>query len=120
MSAPGAVQVASGSLYRIDKIGTGTVRLYRLADGSYALRLDDFFVTANAELEIKLSALEEPKTSQEFLAASSAAVAPLEITVGSLNFSLPADIDPMQYKSVVIWCRLIDSAYAAATLKPIP
>jgi len=47
-------------------------------------------------------------------------VAPLEITVGSLNFSLPADIDPMQYKSVVIWCRLIDSAYAAATLKPIP
>jgi len=118
MTAPGAVRVSSGTFYRIDQTGTGTVTLYHLADGTYALRLDDFFVTANSELEVKLSALEEPKTSRQFADAPSALVSPLEVTVGSLNFALPADVDPTQYKSVVIWCRLINSAYSGATLRP--
>jgi len=120
MSAPGATRAATGSFYRIDQTGTGTVTLYRLAAGTYALRFDDFFVTANSELDIRLSGLDEPKTSDQFLAAPSAIVAPLEVTTGSLNFTLPADVDPTQYKSVVIWCRLINSAYSAATLRPAP
>lgn len=119
MTAPGAVKVAAGSFYRIDQVGTGTVTLFRLADRTYAIRLDDFFVTANSELEIRLSSAEEPKTSAQFLDAPSVAVTPLEVTVGSLNFTLPADIDPAQYKSVVIWCQRIDSAYSAATLRPV-
>jgi len=119
MAAPGAVRVSSGSFYRIDQTGTGTVTLYHLADGTYAIRLDDFFVTANTELEVKLSALEEPKTSAQFAGAPSALVSPLEVTVGSLNFILPADVDPTKYRSVVIWCRLINSAYTGATLRPV-
>ncbi len=118
MTAPGAVVVSTGTFYRIDQTGTGTVTLYRLPDGTYALRLDDFFVTANSELEVKLSALEEPTTSDQFLHAPSALVSPLEVTVGSLNFILPAEVDPKDYKSVVIWCRLINSAYSGATLRP--
>ncbi|MDQ6839425.1 MAG: DM13 domain-containing protein [Actinomycetota bacterium] len=118
MTAPGAVVVSTGTFYRIDQTGTGTVTLYRLPDGTYALRLDDFFVTANSELEVRLSALEEPKTSGQFADAPSALVSPLEVTVGSLNFALPAGVDPNQYKSVVIWCRLINSAYSGATLRP--
>lgn len=117
-AAPGAVRVATGPFYRIDQTGTGTATIYRLGDGTSALRLDAFFVTANSELEVKLSSAEEPKTSDQFLAAPSALVAPLEVTTGSLNFILPAHMDPTQYKSVVIWCRLIDSAYSAATLRP--
>lgn len=35
-----------------------------------------------------------------------------------MNFAVPAEVDPAQYRSVVIWCPLIDSAYAAATLVP--
>lgn len=120
MTAPGAVRMSTGSFYRIDQTGTGTVTLYRLADGTYALRLDNFFVTANSELEVKLSSAEEPKSSEQFLAAPSALVSPLDITTGSLNFTLPPDVDPSQYHSVVIWCRLINSAYSAATLKPVP
>ncbi len=119
MTQPGAVRVSSGSFYRIDQTGTGTVTLYHLVDGTYALRLDDFFVTANTELEVKLSALEEPKTSDQFAGAPSALVSPLEVTAGSLNFILPADVDPTRYQSVVIWCRLINSAYAGATLRPV-
>lgn len=119
MSAPGAERVSSGSFYRIDQTGSGTAALYRLADGSYAIRLEDFFVTANSELEVKLSALDEPKSSQQFSDAPSALVAPLDVTAGSLNFTVPPDVDPTRYKSVVIWCRLINSAYAGATLRPV-
>ncbi len=118
MTAPGSEKVSSGSFYRIDQTGSGTATIYHLVDGRYALRLDDFFVTANSELEVKLSALQEPKTSNQFTDAPSALVAPLEVTTGSLNFTLPPDVDPTQYKSVVVWCRLINSAYSGATLRP--
>lgn len=53
----------------MDQSGTGAVTIYRLADGSAALRLDDFFVTPNVDLEIHLSPLEAPQTTDEFLAS---------------------------------------------------
>ncbi len=118
MTAPGTVVQSTGSFYRIDQSTTGTVTIYDLAEGGHALRLDGFFVPPNIDLEIRLSPLEAPRTNEEFLAAPSVWVAPLDITAGSMNFAVPAEVDPAQYRSVVIWCPLIDSAYAAATLVP--
>ncbi|MGH9076684.1 MAG: hypothetical protein ACRDY0_04415, partial [Acidimicrobiales bacterium] len=116
MTAPGATVAASGALYRIDQIGTGTVTFYHLADGSYSMRIDRFFVTANVDLEIRLSPLAAPHSTEAYLAAPSVLVAPLDITVGSLNFPVPPGVDPTKYGSVVIWCPLISSAYAGSTL----
>ncbi len=116
MTAPGTVTVASGEFYRLDQAETGRVTIYRLEDGSHALRLDDFFVTPNVDLEIRLSPLEAPQTTAEFMGAPSVLVAPLDVTAGSMNFAVPDGVDPSQYGSVVIWCPLIDSAYAAASL----
>ncbi len=118
MADPSTVVASTGSFYRMDQSTTGTLTLYRLADGTHALRLDDFFVTPNVDLEIRLSPLEAPQTTEEFLSAPSVWVAPLDVTAGSMNFMVPPDVDPAQYRSVVIWCPLIDSAYAAATLEP--
>ncbi len=118
MTAPGTVAETTGSFYRMDQSGTGVVTIYRLAGGSAALRLDDFFVTPNVDLEIHLSPLEAPQTTDEFLSVPSVEVAPLDVTAGSMNFTVPPGIDPSRYRSVVIWCPLIDSAYAAATLVP--
>ena len=117
MSAPGTRTVLTGSLYRMDQVGKGTVNLYRLGDGSHVLRLEDFFVTANIDLELRLSPLEAPRTTEQFMNAPSVWVAPLDVTAGSLNFTVPADVDPSRYRSIVVWCPLIDSAYAAATLR---
>ena len=117
MSAPGTTVVRTGSFYRMDQTGQGTATFYRLPDGSHALRLDDdFFVSANVDLLVTLSPLEAPRTTPEFLSAPWVEAAPLDITAGALNFTLPPGVDPTAYKSVVIWCPLIDSAYAAATL----
>ncbi|HEX2064837.1 MAG TPA: DM13 domain-containing protein [Acidimicrobiales bacterium] len=119
MAAPGTAKVATGSLYGMDQTGYGTATFYRLADGSHALRLDEFFVTANVDLELTLSPLEAPKTTKEFMDAPFVFVAPLDITAGSMNFAVPADVDPTRYRSLVVWCPLIDRAYAAATLGPV-
>jgi hypothetical protein len=117
MSAPGTRKVLTGSLYRMDQVGTGTLDFYRGADGRYLLRLDNFFVTANVDLELRLSPLEEPRTTEQYMSAPSVWVAPLDVTTGSLNFTVPPDVDPTRYRSIVVWCPIIDSAYAAATLR---
>ncbi len=118
MSAPGAA-VVSGSFYRVDQVGMGTVTIYRLPDGSYALRLDDFFVTANVDLELQFSMLEAPQTTEEVRDARSGSIASLDVTAGSLNFAVPPDLDPTKFNSLVIWCELTRNAYAAATLQPV-
>ncbi len=117
MSAPDTRKVFTASLYRIDQVGTGTVDIYRTGDGRHVLRLDKFFVTANIDLELRLSPLEAPRTTEQYMNAPSVWVAPLDVTAGSLNFTLPADVDPTRYRSLVVWCPIIDSAYAAATLR---
>jgi hypothetical protein len=117
MSAPDTKVIFTGSLYRIDQVGTGTLNIYQTADGRHLLRLDSFFVTANIDLELRLSPLEAPNSTPQFMATPSVYAAPLDVTTGSLNFTLPADVNPARFKSVVVWCPIVDSAYAAATLR---
>lgn len=116
MTAPGASKVAAGSFYDIDKTGIGSVTLYRQTDGTYAFRLEDFFVSPTADLELRLSPLEAPRTSEQFMASPSELVVPLDVTAGSMNYPVPPGIDPTRFRSVVVWCGPINSAYAAATL----
>jgi hypothetical protein len=117
MAEPGAA-VMTGEFYRVDQVGMGTATVYRLADSSYALRLDDFFVTSNTDLELQLSPLEAPQTTEEVRDARSGTIAALDVTAGSLNFVLPPDLDPSDFRSLVIWCERTLNAYAAATLGP--
>lgn len=116
MRAPGASTVATGDFYRIDQVGRGRATIYRLPNGRYALRLDDFYVSANIDLEIRLSPLRKPRTTRQYQSAPARLLAPLDVTTGSMNFLVPAGIDPRRYGSLVIWCPIIASAYAAATL----
>jgi len=118
MSAPRTRKIASGGLYRIDQVGRGRMTFYRLASGRYALRLSDFYVTPKVDLEIRLHPLRKPRTTGQYLSEPSKYVAALDITAGSLNFVLPEGVDPRRYRSVVIWCPIITSAYAAATINP--
>jgi hypothetical protein len=116
MNAPGASVTSSGDFYRIDQVGQGTVSIYRLAGGTWALRLENFYVTPNTDLEIELSPLAAPHSTDEFAASPAAHVASLDVTAGNMNFQVPPTINPRQYRSVVIWCDRLHSAYAAASL----
>ncbi len=119
MTAAGATTAATGTLYNVDKTGTGRVTIYRQADGRYAVRLEDFFVSPNVDLELRLSSLDAPHSSGEFANAPQDLVTVMDVTAGSLNYTVPAGVDPTKYRSIVIWCPPIKSAYAAATLGTI-
>jgi hypothetical protein len=117
MTAPGASAVSKGDFYRIDQVGQGTATIYRLPTGTYALRFDNFFVTPNSDLEVRLSPLDAPKSTDQFAnGPQSALIRALDVTAGSLNFDIPPDVNIRQYRSVVLWCEVQHSAYAAASL----
>jgi Electron transfer DM13 len=118
MTAPGAARAATGSFYRITQVGVGKAIVYRLANGRFALRLQDFYVSPNVDLQVRLSPLRAPHSTREYQSAPSAYVGPLDVTTGSLNFRVPRGVDPTRYHSVVIWCPPTARAYAAATITP--
>jgi hypothetical protein len=118
MTATGSTVVGTGSLYNIDKTGTGKVTIYHQADGRYSVRLEDFFVSPNVDLELRLSALDAPHSSDEFSKAAQEVAATMDVTAGSVNYTLEPGVDPTKYKSLVVWCVPVNSAYAAATLGP--
>jgi len=118
MASPGARIVATGTVYGVDRSGKGVVKLYKFADGTGAVRLENFFVTPTADLQVRLSSPAAPKTTPEVAAAPFKNVAFLPATVGSMNFPLPADFDITPYHSLVIWCELTQNAFAAAALAP--
>ncbi len=119
MTAAGSKAIASGSFYNIDKSATGRVTVYEQANGRYSLRLDDFFVSPNADLQLRFSTLEAPRSSRDYLSAKSEFIVVMDVTAGSLNFTIPAGGDPTLYKSVVVWRGPAKSAYAAASLRPV-
>ncbi|HEX3621052.1 MAG TPA: DM13 domain-containing protein [Acidimicrobiales bacterium] len=119
--APAALASAkvlgTATLYNVDKVGEGTAKIYQLPDGSRTLRLENFYVSLNSDLEIRLSTVVAPKSTPEVEQAPFSTVAPLKATVGSMNYDVPKDVDLTMYKSIVIWCEITRNAYAAATIK---
>jgi hypothetical protein len=111
-----ATVMGTGEVYGVDRQGEGKATVYRLADGTWKLRLDDFFVTMNSDLELRLSPLAQPRSTDDIARAPFVAVAPLKATVGSMNYDLPADFDPARHRSIVIWCEATRNAYAALSL----
>ncbi len=109
--------VARGRFYGIERRGTGSARLYRLATGRLALRLEDFRTAANSDLFVWLSVARRPRTTQQSFRARHVEVALLKSTIGDQNYLLPRRIDADSIRSVVIWCEPVQIAYAAASLR---
>jgi len=118
MTAQATRMVASGQFYGIDEEGEGTVKLFRHEDGSASLRLEDFYVTPNVDLEIRFSEARRPQTTEQVTDAPFEDVVFLEATAGEMNYRIPPGVLSDRVRSVVIWCETItDNAYAAASLQ---
>lgn len=110
--------VATATLSKVDGEGEGTARLLRLADGSHAVRLENFYTSPNTDLELVLSAAPSPKASADVLGAPYVSVSYLKATLGSMNYPVPAEVDVTQFQSLVIWSELTRVAHAAGVLRP--
>jgi hypothetical protein len=118
MTAPGAKVLAAGSFHKVDRVGAGTVTIYEQADGRFAVRLEDFWVTPKNALQLRLSTVASPRTTKEYLGAESQILAVMDVTAGSLNYLPPSGVDPPEFRSVVVWSPLDKHVYAAAPLEP--
>lgn len=118
MRGAGSRVVASGSFYPIERQGRGRVRLYRLADGRGALRLEPFRTSSNTDLYVWLSTAARPRTTKQVVGARRLGkLIALKSTIGEQNYVLPRSVDLDRIRSVVIWCVPVQIAYTAATLR---
>ncbi|HJV09073.1 MAG TPA: DM13 domain-containing protein [Acidimicrobiales bacterium] len=109
--------LGTARIHDVDKDGEGTAKIYELANGTRVIRLEDFFVSINSDLELRLSELTDPTSTDEVAKAPFKVVAPLKATVGNMNYEVPKDVDVARYKSIVIWCEITRNAYAAASIE---
>lgn len=108
--------LGQGDFYNVEKNGTGTARLYQLADGTRALRFESLEVNQNTDLFVWLNAATNPKTSRDAVSSDYWVLGNLKSTVGSQNYVIPPEIPLDRVRSIVIWCQPVAIAYAAATL----
>lgn len=117
MRAPSTRVLKSGSFFDVERTGAGRARLYRLADGRGALRLDRFRVSTNTDLFVWFSTARNPRTTTAAVRAKRLHDVLLKATIGSQNYLLPASVDPRRIRSIVIWCQPVSIVYAAAALR---
>ena len=109
--------LGTAKIYNVDREGEGTAKIYEMPNGTRLIRLEDFFVSINSDLELRLSELPKPTSTDEVARNPWKLVAPLKATVGNMNYEVPRDVDVNQFKSIVIWCEITRNAYAAASIQ---
>jgi hypothetical protein len=109
--------LGTATVYNVDREGQGTAKIYELPNGTRLIRLEDFFVSINSDLELRLSERPNPKSTEDAVSSPFKVVAPLKATVGNMNYEVPRDIDVSKYQSIVIWCEITRNAYAAANIQ---
>ena len=115
--ASGTRLLRSGGFYPVERQGSGRARLYRLADGRGAVRLEPFRTSSNTDLYVWLSTAPRPKTTKQVVAARRLGpLIPLKSTIGEQNYLLPRSVDPRRVRSIVIWCVPIQIVYTVAGL----
>ena len=121
MAATEPVALAAGSLVPGSTPGdraSGSATIYRLTDASHVLRLEEFATTNGPDLFVVLSRNANPDADGIGDKGSYVQLDALKGNKGSQNYTLPADLDPSGYKSVVIWCRTFNIVFGYATLAP--
>ncbi|MBM3940287.1 MAG: DM13 domain-containing protein [SAR202 cluster bacterium] len=116
----GATPVLAGVFRDADSFhkGSGTATVYRLADGSHLLRLEDFDVTNGPDLFVYLSGHADPMSSSEVTNLGFFNLGDLKGNLGNQNYPIRDDLSVADYRSIVIYCRQFSIVFAVAPLHP--
>lgn len=96
---------ATGTFRGVDHPGQGTVNL--LTDGVQTfVRFEDDFSTDNGPDLFAVA----------YVGGERIELGVLKGNVGSQNYELPADIDPVSVEQVAVWCKRFDSTFTIADL----
>jgi hypothetical protein len=94
---------------------TGTAGIYQLDDGSRVLRLEDFATSNGPDLQVWLSSAPAAAEGREY-AEGFVDLGTLKGNIGNQNYTIPADVDLAEYRSVVIWCRRFTVGFGSAPI----
>ena len=96
--------------------GSGRATIYRLADGSHVLRLEDFRVTNGPDLRVLLSEHADPMSREDLQGEEYIELGGLKGNVGNQNYVIPGDVDVERQGSVVIYCKPFHVVFSVAPL----
>lgn len=114
-STPTLLQQAS--FYNVVHEGKGKAEIFRLSDGMTILRLEDFQVLNGPDLHVYLvpAATIAPNIGQDL--PGYVDLGKLKGNQGAQNYTIPAGVQPANFRSVVIWCQPFKVPFIAATFK---
>lgn len=98
--------------------GSGAARVLKTAGGSHVLRFADFQSTNGPDLKVYLVKAGKIETADDVTSSEWISLGPLKGNIGDQNYTLPADINPAEFGSVVIWCEQFGVLFSSATFNP--
>lgn len=105
-AASGPVALKSGNFVKVDEDGSGNATIFKQADGTHILRLDNLDVANGPDLRVRLLG---PNGASLDLGG-------LKGNKGNQNYALPADFDPAKYDTADVWCRAFKVQFIKAAL----
>jgi len=115
--AANPVVVSSGEFHAVAHPGTGDAVVYRLAEGSYVLRLENLDIFNGPALYVYAVAADDANDGESVLNASFLNLGPLKGNKGNQTYELPAEFNPEKYRAISVWCRRFSVNFATAPLR---
>lgn len=109
------VELSRGTFISREHETTGTARILRLPDGQQILRLEGFETSNGPALFVYLS--QNPADGEDGLFDDDYIdLGALKGNIGDQNYVIPAEVDPLGYTSVVVWCDRFSVSFGAADI----
>jgi len=107
--------VSQGELMGADEFhtGSGDVLLVISPDGDVILRFQDYAVRNGPDLHVYLT----PDPGGDVHVDGAISLGPVKATQGSVNYEVPADVDPDSFRAAVIYCVPFRVVFATALLE---
>ena len=97
--------------------GEGTATVYRLADGSGVLRMEDFKGTNGPDLRVILTPHPDPGSRDDVHQDGYIELGKLKGNIGNQNYDIPAETDLDTVGAVVIYCKPFRVIFSTAPLQ---
>ena len=112
----GVEELGSGEFLSLEHGTTGLARIVELEDGSRFVRLEDLDTSDGPDLRVYLT--DQPVSDDWGVWDDGRYVdlGALKGNVGDSNYLIPEDVDPLDFRTVVIWCRRFTVGFGVAPI----